>query len=238
MFNQITKSNESLLGCMFGESIVVKQLPSDHGRMWYLKCKCGNFYKSSTKDLNRGRRRNCGCERQNGRKTNVKIGDVFGRGTVISQAETKNNQKHWNLKCYCGGQYTVRTAYLINGHTKSCGCLRGCVGYEEIPGRHWSSIIKSANERGYDLSVTIEDIWKLYLDQNKKCALTGWDINFAKNSKGYDRGESTASLDRIDNEMGYIKGNLQWLHKEVNMMKHTKSQEHFLQLCQAVTNHV
>lgn len=38
--------------------------------------------------------------------------------------------------------------------------------------------------------------------------------------------------------MGYIKGNLQWLHKEVNMMKHTKSQEYFIQLCQEVTNYV
>lgn len=37
-----------------------------------------------------------------------------------------------------------------------------------------------------------------------------------------------ASLDRIDNSKGYVEGNLQWLCKRVNYMKHTMNNEYFL----------
>jgi hypothetical protein len=40
--------------------------------------------------------------------------------------------------------------------------------------------------------------------------------------------EMIASLDRIDNDSGYIEGNIQWVCKRVNYMKHTMKDEYFL----------
>jgi hypothetical protein len=46
---------------------------------------------------------------------------------------------------------------------------------------------------------------------------------------------STASIDRIDSSKGYILGNIQWVHKDVNFMKRTYSQEYFVKMCKLIT---
>ena len=79
----------------------------------------------------------------------------------------------------------------------------------------------------------MEYLWKLFLDQNKKCTLTGMNLFFGRfrNSK-----ETNASLDRIDSSKGYVKGNLQWVLKDVNLMKGVFSQQHYIEICNLVTN--
>ena len=47
-----------------------------------------------------------------------------------------------------------------------------------------------------------------------------------------------ASIDRIDSQFGYIKGNVQLVHKMVNMCKQQYEQEDFLRMCEAVANKV
>jgi archaellum component FlaC len=44
------------------------------------------------------------------------------------------------------------------------------------------------------------------------------------------------SLDRIDSKLGYIEGNVQWLHKDVNYMKQEYSQEYYIDICKKVAN--
>ena len=44
----------------------------------------------------------------------------------------------------------------------------------------------------------------------------------------------SASLDRIDNNIGYIEGNVQWVHKWINVMKGAMSNECFIFLCNKV----
>jgi len=58
--------------------------------------------------------------------------------------------------------------------------------------------------------------------------LSGLDISFTG---------KTASLDRIDNEKGYVEGNVQWVHKDINNMKHTYPNDYFVNLCQQVALH-
>ena len=65
-----------------------------------------------------------------------------------------------------------------------------------------------------------------FQEQGGKCALTGIPLTFHP--------ERTASLDRIDNELGYERGNIQWLHKDINWMKGTFSPERFIELCRLV----
>lgn len=49
--------------------------------------------------------------------------------------------------------------------------------------------------------------------------------------------EITASIDRIDNSKGYVEGNVQWVHKEINKMKFTKSDIDFVHFCTLVADH-
>ena len=47
---------------------------------------------------------------------------------------------------------------------------------------------------------------------------------------------TTASLDRIDSKKGYIKGNLQWVHKDLNIMKNSYPNQYFIEMCKKVAN--
>lgn len=52
-------------------------------------------------------------------------GQVFGRLTVLDLVEVKEDSHcYYHCRCVCGNFSTVREARLVNGLTKSCGCLR------------------------------------------------------------------------------------------------------------------
>jgi hypothetical protein len=90
-----------------------------------------------------------------------------------------------------------------------------------------------AKRRGLTVTITIRDAWEQFVRQGHKCAMTGVPLTIPSSTNhGWQSG--TASLDRIDNEKGYVLGNIQWLHKDINRMKNTHSVEEFVKLCEAV----
>lgn len=55
----------------------------------------------------------------------VKIGDKFGRLTVMAEADRdKSRNICWLCKCECGNSRVIRSSRLVHNDTKSCGCLR------------------------------------------------------------------------------------------------------------------
>lgn len=85
---------------------------------------------------------------------------------------------------------------------------------------------KSAINRGVDWALTEEEMFRSYVG---RCAMTGWPLSLRY-------GEQTASLDRIDNERGYVAGNIQWVHAMVNMCRNKYSVERFVEMCRAVAD--
>jgi hypothetical protein len=92
-----------------------------------------------------------------------------------------------------------------------------------------------AETRGIEFKITIDDVADLYEVQSGKCALTGWDVVFPET--GHPQ-KADASLDRVDSKKPYEIGNVQILHKMVNMMKQRYSQEDFIKVCKSVADKV
>lgn len=83
-------------------------------------------------------------------------------------------------------------------------------------------------------------LWELFLKQDRKCALSGVPLSFegkTMENRYASTSKKTASLDRIDSTKGYIKGNVQWVHKIVNLMKQTTNQDEFIEWCRKVAEH-
>jgi hypothetical protein len=131
------------------------------------------------------------------------------------------------------------TRYII-----SCGALKGrryklgkpigprnwrWTGFGEMSGAAFGSIKQDAKKRDIPFSITIEYLWDLFLSQDRKCVLCGEVLVFSTDN--YIR---TASLDRIDYLKGYEEGNLQWVHKRLNIMKNNMSTEEFVGWCSRV----
>lgn len=50
-------------------------------------------------------------------------------------------------------------------------------------------------------------------------------------------GTTTASLDRKNPTIGYIEGNVWWIHKHINQMKWQFGTEYFLSLCNNISEY-
>lgn len=151
---------------------------------------------------------------------------------------------HQCLYCEClkCGNKVWKAPYVIyREHT--CGCrtgktLRGknnklFTGYEEISGGFWCVLKREAKNRKIKFDIDIEYIWDLYLKQNKQCKYSKLPIGFQTHRKD-SIDNKTASLDRIDSTKGYIKGNVQWVHKRINSMKNNYTESEFIELCKLV----
>lgn len=175
----------------------------------------------------------------------IKIGDRNNNMEVIELPYRKprpNGAFHeWyvRIKCDCG---KVQNVQCIRWHRKEFASCRGCQlagsnnyawnGCGEINGQVFTRMRLDAERRKIKYSVSKEYLWNLFLKQERKCALTGLEIKFR-----FNNGEQTASLDRIDSSRGYVEGNLQWIHKVVNIMKNGYSQEDFIQFCKLIYEH-
>lgn len=107
-------------------------------------------------------------------------------------------------------------------------------GYEEISGTYWCSLKDNAKKRNIIFDISIEYAWKIFINQNKKCNLSGRSLTLGES---FVYSKYTGSLDRIDSSKGYIEGNVQWVHKDINLMKNKFNQEEFIKLCILVANY-
>ena len=152
--------------------------------------------------------------------------------------KSKQRSSWWLCICDCGNKKVVRSTELLRGDTKSCGCQRK---YEKSPNykgtgklshSKFSHIKYNALRRNLEFTISIEYAWELFLKQDAKCFYTNKDIEL----KTRNSGPMSASLDRIDSSIGYVEGNVVWVHKDVNIMKNQLSHEYFLSLCELIVN--
>lgn len=104
-------------------------------------------------------------------------------------------------------------------------------GVGEIGGDFWREFLRSSDgtkRRVLPMEVSQQYLWDLFLSQDRRCAYTREVLTL------HPRNTRTASVDRVDNLLGYVEGNVQWVHKEINMMKGQLSDKRFRQLCGAV----
>lgn len=169
-------------------------------------------------------------------------GQRFGKLVALNYVETINKTSRYLCQCDCGKQKILIRKLLVRGDTTSCGCdwIKSNIkhhswkGYKDIPLDFFTTIKRGAESRNIEFNITIEQISDLLEYQNKKCALSGLDLQFSKIRK--DKKTQTCSLDRIDSNIGYVKGNIQWVHKRINIMKNKLSDKDFIYFCLMVSN--
>lgn len=157
---------------------------------------------------------------------------------------TKGNDGRWYKPCIsCGEQQSylrknyAELSFLAKKECKKCSnkktdnCHRGF--YQDIRTSWFHSKKLSAECRNLEFLITIEELWDIYLTQNKKCALSGVDIGWKNVGQIH-----TASIDRINSSIGYIKDNVQLVHKDVNFMKQNFEQNYFIEMCKLIADKV
>lgn len=168
-------------------------------------------------------------------------GAKFGHIEVLNKNGYRGNNVLWHCKCHSCGREFDRIGGTLRNTTKSCGCVRRHRGKDsphwrgvgDISGANFKTYKANAIRRGIFFGLTIDYMWELYLIQKGKCALSGIDIVFGRTG----RDENTASLDRINSKSPYEVGNVQWVHKHINMMKLDHDENYFLSICKLIADY-
>jgi hypothetical protein len=117
-----------LIGRVFEKLTVVSYAHTKNKKIrWNCVCSCGNSVVVAGSNLQNGHTKSCGCfKKEAGKKRRIDLtGKTFERLTVISYSHTdERGVAFWNCTCSCDNKNAViRGAYLVSGHTRSCGCL-------------------------------------------------------------------------------------------------------------------
>lgn len=116
-------------------------------------------------------------------------------------------------------------------HIKDRSNVSGWLGFGNLSRKRYTDIARNATSRNIYFDVSIEECWRLFVEQNGRCSLTGIPIVLTTEN---DNTERTASLDRINSSLPYISGNVRWLHKTINQIKWTYSDDQLLQYCRHI----
>lgn len=151
-------------------------------------------------------------------KLRDRAGDVCGRLYVTGRgpAIVQNNGRkrvQWVCVCECGNELLVEAGNLNSGHTKSCGCLsedacavvgglhdHGMTGSREF--QSWSG----AKGRCYNPD---SQQYKNYGGRGITMH-PDWIDNFQEFYDHIGPCPAGLTLDRMDNNKGYIPGNVRW----------------------------
>ena len=117
-----------LTGRKFNKLFVLGRAPSrtsPSGNLitrWHCVCDCGNELDVDAYALKSGNTKSCGCNKHKSQAKDIS-GQRFGMLQVVKLDHINNQITYWLCKCDCGNNTVVAKSNLLNGNTKSCGCL-------------------------------------------------------------------------------------------------------------------
>ncbi len=138
------------------------------------------------------------------------LGQKFGMLTVVALGGHKRRERAWRCRCDCGRESVVVTGQLRNGGTKSCGCRKRAVlgesttthgGCKTRTYRIWAGMRQRCNNPKHHA-------YYRYGGRGIKVC-PEW-VRFAQFRADMGEAPSGLTIERINNEQGYSKGNCRW----------------------------
>lgn len=156
------------------------------------------------------------------------------------------NEYNRRLRCgqtrfYCGTRCSVEASNEITPRKGNVDHLRPRDQRDEYTPFRW--FLKRAQYRsrhaGKESSLALEDIKSLWERQAGVCPLTGWEMLLPVSSTiGFMHHDPrNASLDRLDNSLGYAVGNVRFVCLIANLARSEFADVDVISFCDAVSTH-
>lgn len=153
----------------------------------------------------------------------------YGRLVVLSEGERRAGLRTWNVRCDCGSVKNV-TGTQLAGRTRSCGCLRLELVRAKTTLPHvlfvrekLKNYKSSAKRRGIAFELTPDAFESLLLAECECCGLVGG--NTYRSPHSFEPVVvSYNGIDRIDNDRGYVNGNVRTYCRICNEAKRSKTE--------------
>lgn len=189
--------------------------------------------------------------------SDIEIGTVFGKLTVIKKTDTvKNGNIVYLCKCECGNEKEIIKGSLISGSTTSCRCLfKETVGnaVRLLPGESAFNLLyqkckSGAKKRKIDFGLSKEEhrnliiksciycnkspqLFNMFLKKDNSRKQASHDITDEWLSKSWI---NINTIDRVDNDLGYYVDNCVTACWPCNRMKSSLSKKEFLEHVESI----
>lgn len=103
-----------------------------------------------------------------------------------------------------------------------------------VRSRHSSKGVKVSSE------VQVEDLYNLWHEQEGKCALSGIQMELPQSTTEWEENPATpkrVSLDRLDHDLPYQKGNVRFVTYMANICRNTFKDSDVIEFCKAVSDY-
>lgn len=149
------------------------------------------------------------------------------------------DKSKWLCVCDCGNKTISDITCLTTGIIKCCKeCSTGpgrknYYGNSVVSLSYFNDLKRGAIDRGIEWNVSLEDLEIQFKKQQGLCYFS--KIELIPPVFSQKRKEWTASVDRLDSDIGYVRNNVVWVHKDINRMKWHYEVEYFVELCKRVS---
>jgi hypothetical protein len=221
----------NLIGQRFGRLLVIKYDHSDSGAIWKCICDCGNEILIKTKLLTSCGVKSCGCIYTEKDLTGKRFGKLHVISKIKNYEKATSKSDYYLCMCDCGNETIVLSASLRNGNTKSCGCLIGKTTnklkllYGEASfNQVYNTYVRDAKKRNLVFELD-NNIFKIITQQN--CYYCDNKPNQIIKSINYNGEYIYNGIDRLNNSLGYIVGNIVPCCGICNRAKRTMGEQEF-----------
>jgi hypothetical protein len=202
----------------------------EHAQRWRCECDCGGVIIARGRELRGGRTSSCGCQRYiKAGIANRKdlTGMVFGNVTAIrNTGEKKDGNYLWECICVCGNHCFYRTSNLLGGAITSCGCWRLPITEGRQIERLYNSYKNKAEEKDRIFDISLKEFVDFIKGNCFYCGNPPSQIIKRRNGRIYPLVYN--GIDRVNNDVGYIKSNCVTCCGKCNHMKFKMDKEDFL----------
>ena len=162
-------------------------------------------------------------------------GKTFDKKSTEVRRTQKRNGKHY-CSLSCSG---ANTPLIVDkkSFARSTSGLKSNNRLDEYsPFRSHHARLK---QRRHEVTVTLQDLKRIWDEQNGICPLTGWEMDLPATSKwtGLLCKPDSASLDRIDSSQGYIVENVRWVSLMANLARRQWDDSTVIEFAKAVVGH-
>lgn len=212
-------------------------------KMLICRCDCGREVTLRPIDLVRNNSTQCGyCRNYH------LVGQRYGKLIVLDNAGRNSKGRFlWLCQCDCGNTKTVETSRLTAGRTTNCGCYLksdehrrklgdknrlppGVAARNKVIGTYK----RNADLRNLNFDLSDNQIAALLSGDCFYCGAPPCGVVAERNSPGVFKYNG---IDRLDNALGYIPGNIVSCCAHCNYKKGDQHVDEFLEWIKAVANH-
>ena len=166
-----------------------------------------------------------------------------GKNTIKKLAEIKRRKQKGKTKFYCSR--SCASKHSVDHLKKYAGQfnhnLISSNRHDKYSNFRWyiKNVIKNSKKRNQTYDIDLEYLYILWNKQNGICPFTKQKLELrTHNYTTIKNRPYQASLDRIDNSKGYIKGNIRFVALIFNYSKNTFTDEQVLEFCKQVASNV